>query len=56
MIHPPPKTVAIAHCTHCGRTRFARWVSRENDVPVRYCTRCGAALSVALYRFERSLQ
>ena len=53
--HPPPKSVAIAHCPGCGRVCFARYLNREDHAPARYCRLCGALLALALYRFEREV-
>lgn len=55
MTHPPPRAIAIAHCLACGRVRFARHVNRENQIPVRYCARCGTPVAIAIYRYEREV-
>jgi hypothetical protein len=53
--HAWPQEIVAAFCVSCDRLVFARHVNRENEVPPRYCSHCARLLSVALYRFNRSV-
>lgn len=49
-----PKHVAIDYCTECKTLRFAAYVNREDEIPIRKC--CGRPRVVALYQFDRLLR
>jgi hypothetical protein len=55
MVHPWPREVALSYCTHCGIVGLAEHVNQEDQIPRRFCCRCGKALEEAVYRRDRDL-
>lgn len=51
-----PKGLAVTFCASCNLVTFADHVSREDQIPHRFCSRCGGLLAVLVYKFERVLR
>lgn len=53
--HLWPKEIAVTFCASCDVITFADHVSREDQIPHRFCSQCGKPLGVALYKHAREL-
>lgn len=51
-----PRGIAVTFCHDCNRVAFADHVSREDQIPRRYCYHCGKLLAVLIYGYERALK
>lgn len=55
MMHPWPKDVTLSYCHACGVVGLAKHVKQLDRFAARFCSRCGGALAIALFRHDREL-